>query len=170
MQHSQTALDHNSDNDQLDSMMHSPQNMRKDRKAWLWPIFCLLALAFGAAISWIGYLWVIPLPDGEDRFSLVGEPTGLRALILYVLMIIGMLSRGIHDYIQNLPRISFIVAIRSVIRSSAFVTAILVSPIVFFVLYNATKSVPDDIVSFLLAFQNGFFWQTVLEKRKGGAS
>lgn len=100
---------------------------------------------------------------------MVGETPGPRRLILYVLMIIGMFSRDIHDCIQDLPRTSLTAAIRSVIRSTAHLTALPVSPIVFFVLYNAPRSVPDNTVACLLVFQNGFFWQTVLEKRKGEA-
>ena len=55
-------------------------------------------------------------------------------------------------------------ATRRVMNSTAFLMAIIVSPIVFFAIYNSTAQVPDNIVALLLSFQNGFFWQTVLEK------
>ena len=147
--------------------MPFPPDSNEKPRGWYWPVLFLLTLTIGAAISWFGYLWSLPVPNVEDRLSLVGEYTGARAVILYAIMVVGMLSRGIHDYIQNLTSISFSAAIKKVVRSTAFVTAVLVSPIVFFTLYNITRSVPDDIIAALLAFQNGFFWQTVLESAKG---
>jgi hypothetical protein len=40
---------------------------------------------------------------------------------------------------------------------------LLVSPIVFLPVYTAVTRQPRGLIPILLAFQNGFFWQTVLE-------
>jgi hypothetical protein len=42
---------------------------------------------------------------------------------------------------------------------------VLVSPIALFSFYKAASTEPDTVVAALMAFQNGFFWQTILEKR-----
>ena len=100
----------------------------------MWLIACFFILTLGAIISWLGYFWSMPLPDGDDRLSLVGDYVGVRAVILYLIMLIGILSRGVHDYIQNFARISFLAALRNAIHSSAFLAAMLVSPLVYFAL------------------------------------
>ena len=43
---------------------------------------------------------------------------------------------------------------------------LLVSPIALFSFYSAASSQPDGFTAALMAFQNGFFWQTVLSTRR----
>lgn len=75
-----------------------------------------------------------------------------------------MFARGVHDYIQRSPEVPLYKALCDVSLSGSLKLALIVSPIVFFAVYKATHSLPDTIVSLLLAFQNGFFWKTILEK------
>jgi hypothetical protein len=51
-----------------------------------------------------------------------------------------------------------------VVRSSSFWRALCVSPLVFLAIYTISKGLPGDIPSLLLAFQNGFFWESVLKR------
>ena len=147
-------------------MPESTSNPRTSdvRRPWRWAIILLCAFLIGGIVSWFGYRQLISGFYGQDRFSTVGEFTIVRAIGLYVFMVIGMLARGLHDYIQRCSSINIIMATRRVMNSTAFLMAIIVSPIVFFAIYNSTAQVPDNIVALLLSFQNGFFWQTVLEK------
>ncbi len=43
---------------------------------------------------------------------------------------------------------------------------VLVSPIIFLAVYVAATNRPRGLIPVLLGFQNGFFWQTVLEKTR----
>lgn len=43
-----------------------------------------------------------------------------------------------------------------------FVAALFASPLIFNSVYALTKQNPETLGDFLLAYQNGFFWQTVL--------
>ena len=120
----------------------TPQSNAKERPQhlWMWSLATLLAFAIGGVLSWLGYLWLIPLPEGEHRFSLVGEHVGGRGLVLYVVMVLGMLSHGVHDYIQTSSGVTGLRAsMRRVVFSKAFLSAMLVSPLVFFTVYNATS-------------------------------
>ena len=80
---------------------------------------------------------------------------------LFVAMLIGMIAKAIVDYLDAWDRTALFVHLRNGI------TAVLVSPIVFLGFLTAgqfSTSKQTFIVLWLLAFQNGFFWQTVLKK------
>jgi hypothetical protein len=84
---------------------------------------------------------------------------------LFVAMVLGMLAKAVVDWLDEPDRTTVMPHVRSGI------IAILVSPIVFLGFLNAGQfsvSTQAYLVLMLLAFQNGFFWQTVL-KRGGGS-
>jgi hypothetical protein len=53
---------------------------------------------------------------------------------------------------------------KKLIFNMSLLKPLLLSPIVFFSVYLASKTQTDNVISLLLAFQNGFFWQTILKK------
>ena len=127
----------------------------------------VIIIILGAIISWVGYSFLIPMPPDGNRFSVLGEFTAIRAIFLYVVMLVGIFARGLHDHIQKRVRnVKLAKSLSAVSKSNTFLMAVLVSPIVFFGVYNATKDLPDTVVAILLAFQNGFFWHVVFEKSK----
>lgn len=142
----------------------SRSSMDQERICWWRITVFLFVFLLGGMVSWFGYLWLIQIPGGQGRFSLIGEYQTLRGIMLYFSMVLGMLSRGLHDHIQKYNGVNLYELLLKVIRSTSFLTAVIVSPIVFFTIYNMARLVPDDVVSMLFAFQNGFFWKTVLEK------
>ena len=76
-------------------------------------------------------------------------------------MVLGMLAKAVVDWLDE-PGWS---SIRPHVRSGLI--ALLVSPIVFLGFLNAGQfsvSTQAFLVLMLLAFQNGFFWQTVLKR------
>ena len=54
--------------------------------------------------------------------------------------------------------------VRAVVNSSSFWAAICVSPFVFGATFVAIGSSPGDASSLLLAFQNGFFWESIFAR------
>lgn len=84
---------------------------------------------------------------------------------LFLVMVLGMLAKAVVDWLDQPGRASVMPHVRS------GMIAILVSPIVFLGFLNAGQfsvSTQAYLVLMLLAFQNGFFWQTVL--KRGDAS
>jgi hypothetical protein len=80
---------------------------------------------------------------------------------LFIAMLIGVVAKATVDWLDASDNS----VLRQHIRNA--VTAFLVSPIVFLGFLNAgqfSTSRQTFIVLCLLAFQNGFFWQTVLKK------
>jgi hypothetical protein len=53
-------------------------------------------------------------------------------------------------------------ALRSIFNDFQFIAALFVSPLIFNSIYALTNQNPESMGDFLLAYQNGFFWQTVL--------
>jgi len=52
----------------------------------------------------------------------------------------------------------------SVIQSSSFLAALCVSPFVFLGIYALVRDAPGDPASYLLAFQNGFFCESIFRR------
>jgi hypothetical protein len=85
---------------------------------------------------------------------------------LFIAMLLGMIAKAAVDWLDTPDRS----ALQEHLRSALI--AFLVSPIVFLGFLSAgqfSASKQTFIVLWLLAFQNGFFWQTVL-KRNGRRS
>lgn len=86
-------------------------------------------------------------------------------------MLAGIVAYGVRIYLDRLPdseaEIDYRTLLPNVFRSKSFVRAIIVSPIVFLGVYVLIENQPDLILSHLIAFENGFFWQAVLVERAG---
>lgn len=60
--------------------------------------------------------------------------------------------------------INLLTELKIVFTSSSFLSALCVSPFVFMSVYAVVKGSPGDPASMLLAFQNGFFCESVFSK------
>ena len=87
-------------------------------------------------------------------------------------MLVGIVAYGIVIQLDRLPsgsdEIKYRMLLVGAVRSKSFVRAMLVSPIVFLGIYGLVKDQPDLLLSHLIAFENGFFWQAVLGSRGRG--
>jgi hypothetical protein len=82
---------------------------------------------------------------------------------LFLAMLLGMVAKGLMDCLNAATK----AALREHLRTGF--SAILVSPIVFLGFLNAgqfSASTQAFVVLSLMAFQNGFFWQTVLKREE----
>jgi len=131
-------------------------------------LMMIVVFIVGGILSWFGYLWVVPVPYGENRLSIIVDMSVWRGVVMYFVMIAGMLARGLYDYSKRCSQPIASRAVLQVAQSHDTLRAAIVSPIVFFSVYKGTSSFPDDAVIYLLfAFQNGFFWRSVLETDQG---
>ncbi len=117
------------------------------------------------AVALVGILWLDGVFDGND--GLLGASKGSddeRVLtgvwlevFLYLMMVAGMVSKYFYDLFDPDKAGSFNVR--------KFMRPLLVSPMVFGVIYTATaEQVVGSMLLWVFAFQNGFFWQTVLDR------
>jgi hypothetical protein len=106
-------------------------------------------------------------------FDEVAAQIGARPILLISLplaMLLGIWTNAVWTQLSDSgdpvqDKVDIGAAIRRAAQSRRFWQSILVSPIVFAAVYSLTKSEPDAVVGLLLAFQNGFFWNSVLEGR-----
>lgn len=123
----------------------------------------VLALLGGFAFSIAGYSLLAPaMPSGSD-FLLVVKVSIWRILLLFVAMSLGCLAHALYAQLQTAKQpVRIRRLLYSSLRSKPFILSVLVSPIIFFAIYNLASQVPDDLVAFCLAFQNAFFWKAIL--------
>ncbi|HZF26382.1 MAG TPA: hypothetical protein VEZ88_08980 [Steroidobacteraceae bacterium] len=150
--------------------------MRTDGPRLLYGLFALIPSAHADETSTAEQRWGPPPPlptDSQNGAAMQGSRASLSwadlsALYgpLFIAMLIGMIIKVAVDLVdawgQPAPQGS---RLRSHLRNGAI--AILVSPIVFLGFLNAGEfsgARQTFLVLALLAFQNGFFWQTVLKK------
>lgn len=118
----------------------------------------------------IGVLFDYYSLDRADDFGLINYSihitniVWLRLLLLSFLMLFGMAMSIIHEeYIQSKQKQPFKETLKSLANPRKIILPVLLSPIVFYSVYLITSVQPDDVIALLLAFQNGFFWQKVVQ-------
>ena len=105
------------------------------------------------------------------------EPKGAQphqgwfALVLYISTALGMLSHYLYDHFTE-PRRS-----RQPFDVGNLLAPLLISPLVFMPLLTAFQNAdidlanltaPPSLMMVLVAFQNGFFWREIFDKRRKG--
>lgn len=130
-------------------------------------IFRLLAIVVFAA----GVVAIFYQAAPSDHLSFFGDrfpalPLMATAALLIMGIIFGCLFRQISRTAS--PRIDIVQEFRDVFSSPSFWTALCVSPFVMFSVYAAISAAPGDPASFLLAFQNGFFCESIFRQLTSG--
>jgi hypothetical protein len=113
-----------------------------------------------------------PSPQIEEKSASVTMEPGSASLSdlgqlywpLFIAMLIGMVVKAVVDWLDASDKSMMRQHLRNALIS------ILVSPIVFLGFLSAgqfSTSTQTFVVLCLLAFQNGFFWQTILKRKIG---
>lgn len=79
-------------------------------------------------------------------------------LIIYLLIVVGVLGKFVFDYWRQ----GRLVALQD---SPVIIISCIIAALAFPTVYGNTKMSPDkpkDVLQYFLAFQNGFFWQTLI--------
>jgi hypothetical protein len=134
----------------------------RNPRPFVWALV-ILAIVLGMFIS----TGLMQPPWREDLVSR-GESQGLLILVLYVVMVAGMLAHYMFFH-QSRPKKQ-----RRKIDFSNLLAPVFVSPIVFLPLASVLDSIggystsadTSRLVLFLVAFENGFFWQEFFQNRR----
>lgn len=97
--------------------------------------------------------------NGEKAFAI--GMVALTAVVMLLGIVFGCLYRRLS---KNSGRVNAIREIGDVLASASFLSALCVSPFVFFAVYAIVKQRPGDPASLLLAFENGFFCESIFHK------
>jgi anti-sigma-K factor RskA len=91
--------------------------------------------------------------------------TALYALAMIAGIIAGFIHKALAD--ESQPAIS--ITLLALWHDKDLWRAVLASPIVFGVVYGIASKTTDPIVATLLSFENGFFCNLILSKRRHAA-
>jgi hypothetical protein len=58
----------------------------------------------------------------------------------------------------------------AVLHSGQFIAAVIVAPLVFNGIYVSVSQNPQGLTDYMLAYQNGFFWQAVFDRLRSQAT
>lgn len=88
----------------------------------------------------------------------------LPVVLLAVLMLIGIVSSFIFERAKSPEALGATIGknLRKALTDFRLIAAVFVSPMIFNSVYALVGQAPDSISDYLLAYQNGFFWQTIL--------
>lgn len=100
----------------------------------------------------------------EQNFTGINDPI-VGVLFLFAAMLIGVLFGVTFRLIKASRQFTGLFpAIKRAVSSREFALSLLVSPIVFWGIYEATKGNPLLGSSLILSFQNGFFCYSIFER------
>jgi hypothetical protein len=117
-------------------------------------------------------LWLLNLlgsrfyPGGILFAQAPAEQSGLawNVVILAVLMLFGIFSSFVFEKARSREAAEQTVwkNFFDIFSDFSFIAAIFISPVVFNSVYSLVHQNPQGLGDYLLAYQNGFFWQSVL--------
>lgn len=88
----------------------------------------------------------------------------IRGLGMALTMVAGIASSLLTERLTSSNGTNTWRELKGVFQSTQFILAVVVAPIVFNAFYASVSEVPRGLPDFMLAYQNGFFWQSVLER------
>jgi hypothetical protein len=125
---------------------------------WRWWLRALIALGTTTLIGLLLTPGGPALLGAEDRWF---NTSPFRELILFSLMLVGMIARVLSVAIENRGRNN---NKGVVVDRWDFVYPMLFAVPTFGALLSQTHSETLALTNVILAFQTGFFWQTILKK------
>jgi hypothetical protein len=134
-------------------------------------ILTILFILIGLILSILAYGWLAKRVLSQDsqqpnlEIKEVEDTIISRPVLLFGLMLAGIVASAVYDHMKELQskksRFKLSKLLASFGDNPRLWMAICVSPLVFFVTYQAIAQLPDDTVAMLYAFQNGFFWESI---------
>ena len=134
-------------------------------------LLTVLFILTGLILSLLTYGWLAERVLSQDIhqsnvvIAEVNETIISRPILLFGLMLAGIFASTIYEYLKELQskkkRFELSKLLASFAGNPRLWMAICVSPLVFFVTYQAVAQLPDDTVAMFYAFQNGFFWESI---------
>ncbi len=113
----------------------------------MWIVIGIVALAISFAINWYGIQRITAMEARK------GKEYWLKVGLFYVLMLLGMLAREAYNMLVSGKPFNWV----------SIAIAAIVSPMIFGAVYGSIGSLDIDVPSIVLAFQNGFFWNSIFE-------
>jgi hypothetical protein len=131
--------------------------VKKDWKQKKQITFVCAIIIMGALIYFLIDIFILQARNGITKGDFFAKIPWLE-IGLYFIMLLGMVSKYLYDAIgeKNRKKIKF--------NKWQFIKPFLVSPMIFIAVYSMIPETTSAFLLLIFAYQNGFFWQTVLYK------
>ncbi len=116
-------------------------------------------------ITYIAQVYLAAKGAGEiPNFSETDPQVWLRVALLAIFMLIGVVCNYVFDRAKKATEDSIDIRdeLIKMLSNPKFIMAIVIAPLTFNSIYVVIGDNPQTIGDYLLAFQNGFFWQSVI--------
>ena len=121
----------------------------------------LLVGAFLATSLMFAYLeFALYSPSG---FGELHQETPTKPLLLSGLSLLGIVSKRMFDVATQQGRTGIGDKLANVLSPTSLIRAIIICPIVIVSFYQSLQQIDDLFLVGLIAYQNGFFFETVLQ-------
>jgi hypothetical protein len=116
----------------------------------------------GAAFiyAYIEFAWFSPLGFDEAATTMPVKP-----IVLSSCSILGIVSKRLFDAATSRSKVRLGVMLGEALAPAALVRAVVTCPIVMISLYPRLQEIGDIFLVGLIAYQNGFFFEAVLQAR-----
>ena len=115
---------------------------------------CIYGLPFALSDKFSGFN---PIQSGSEIFQVV-----MLAIWCTLGIFSGVLHREIHS--GKFESVTFWGSLKEAWNGKELLNGMLISPILFYAVYALAKQVPNNLIGWLLAYENGFFCNTVYTK------
>jgi hypothetical protein len=123
----------------------------------------MIGAAFlGAAILYAYIENVYFVPSGLEE---TGSAALTIPLVLSSCSLLGILSKRLFDTAMARPKGNFGAILSDALAPAALIGSIVACPIVMVSLYSRLREIQDIFLIGLIAYQNGFFFEAVLQAR-----
>jgi hypothetical protein len=130
----------------------------------------LLHIILSALIMLVGLYYlnhVVPIDrNSSTSFLIIGDVSGAKFAILLVSMYFGLLFEAVLKQLIKQDELDW----KSLFNGKDILISLLVSPLVFILVYFVVRNQPDMVLASLLSFQNAFFWKSMLNTHRLGIS
>jgi hypothetical protein len=131
-----------------------------------WP-FVLVGVLFLVATTYFAQVYIAAKQVGTTLQYFAptqNQEIALKFILIVVVMLVGTTSSYLFEKAKTAPdgTINLRAEMSKMMSSSKFIMALVVSPLIFNSVYLVIGDNPQSIGDYLLAFQNGFFWESVI--------
>jgi hypothetical protein len=99
-------------------------------------------------------------------FEDINPGTPVKPLLLSGLSLLGILSKRLFDAASQPGKGSTFNVLIEALSPLSLIRSIVVCPIVIITFYQSLKQIPDLILVGLIAYQNGFFFESILQGKE----
>jgi uncharacterized membrane protein (UPF0182 family) len=116
----------------------------------------------GAALiyAYVEFAWFTPLGFDEAATTMPVKP-----LVLSACSILGIVSKRLFDAATSRSKTRLGVMLGEALAPAALIRAVVACPIIMISLYPRLQELGDVFLIGLIAYQNGFFFEAVLQAR-----